>query len=85
MQGYAETTDNTGNGYITGNTSSSADVYLEAFTGIEAVTFYAGALADGQEGTWSKTGGTISRAEFDSYENDHVSAPYKHTFVKGQK
>lgn len=85
MQGYAETTDAMGNGYITGSSSNHANVYLEGFTGIEAVTFYAGALSSNGEGTFGKTGGVIYRADFESGEENEVTAPYGYTYGNGQK
>lgn len=83
-QGYAYTTDSMGNGYITGANSNHANVYLEGFTGIEAVTFYAGALSSSGN-TWGTTGGVIYRADFESGEEDEVSVPYGYTYGNGQK
>ena len=83
-QGYAYTTDSMGNGYITGASSNHANVYLQGFTGIEAVTFYAGALSSSGD-TWGKTGGVIYRADFESGEENEVTAPYGYTYGNGQK
>lgn len=84
-QGYAYTTDDMGNGYITGANSNHANVYLEGFSGIEAVTFYAGALSSNGSATWGKNGGVIYSADFESGEENEVSAPYGYTYGNGQK
>ncbi len=84
-QGYAKTTDDTGNGYITGANSNHANVYLEGFSGISAVTFYAGAYSSNGSATWGSSGGTIYKADFESGENDEATVPYAYTYGNGQK
>lgn len=84
-QGFAETTDSMGNGYITGKQSTYANVYLEGFRGIEAVTFYAGALSSDGSSSFGKNGAYIYRADFESGEQTDVSVPYGYKYANGQK
>ncbi|MCI8545115.1 MAG: hypothetical protein HFH09_02665 [Bacilli bacterium] len=85
-QGYVQTGDGTGNGYVTTPTANHAMVYLEAFTGIKAVTFYAGAYSsDGKTVTWGTTGSYIYREDFEKGDQDEVSVPYGYTYGNGQK
>ncbi len=85
MQGWVYTNDNTGNGYVTGSSSNHANVYIEGFSGIAAVTFYAGAIAGDGSSTWGTTGGTIYRSDFENHIEDEVYAPFKYTYGTGQK
>lgn len=84
-QGYAYTKDYWGDGYITGATANKANVYLEGFSGISAVTIYAGAYVNGGSSvTWGNTGAVIYKADFDEGDGDGV-VPYSTTYAKNQK
>lgn len=79
------TDDDCGNGEVSGSSSNHANIDITGFTGISAVTFYAGAFAkNGKDVTWAESGSYIYRSDFENGENE-VSVPYDYTYGKGQK
>lgn len=86
MQGWVNTEDNNGNGYITGTSASNALVSLEGFDGISEITFYAGAWKNNgnSEITWASNGTVMSRNDFESGYTD-ATVNYEYTYGSGQK
>lgn len=85
-QGWAVSEDDNGNGYVTGSSATNGLVSLEGFTGVSAVSFYAGAWENnGTDNiTFPSNGATIYRSDFEEGETD-VVVPYGYSRGKGQK